>query len=137
MVTVRVRNIRSGEQGVYIGRRIKDLPRSPLANDERMGDESRRAKVIRMYHAWLWEKMQANDQAVMDELHRLLDLARRPEGVKLLCWCYPKACHGDVIAKALAWLDKQEQVRDGWLRKQGWQIVSEYRICQTTARGWQ
>ena len=41
----------------------------------------------------------------MQELRRLRDLALRPEGVVLLCWCAPKACHGDVIASALAWLD--------------------------------
>jgi len=31
----------------------------------------------------------------------------------------------------------QERQRDERLRKHGWQVVSEYRICQTTARSWQ
>jgi hypothetical protein len=29
--------------------------------------------------------------------------------VTLLCWCAPKACHGDVIKAALYWLDEQHQ----------------------------
>ena len=43
--------------------------------------------------------------AKFKELWRLLDLARRPEGVTLLCWCAPQPCHGDVIKGALEWLD--------------------------------
>ena len=112
MLNIQVGNIKLGDTGAYIGRKTRDYPRSPLANPEYLAREEDRPKVIAQYKTWLWKKIQAGDPKVMAELWRLLDLARRPEGVTLLCWCAPKACHGDVIASALDWLDKQAQVED-------------------------
>ena len=106
---IRVGNIKMGDTGVCIGRPNGDRPGSPLANPYRLAREADRAKVIAQYKTWLWKKIQAGDPKVMTELWRLLDLARRPEGVTLLCWCAPKACHGDVIAAALQWLDEQHR----------------------------
>ena len=107
MLQIEVGNIKMGDQGVYIGRQTKDRPRSPLANPEYLAREEDRTKVIASYKQWLYAKIQARDPKVMGELWRILDLARRPEGVTLLCWCAPKACHGDVIKAALHWLDEQ------------------------------
>lgn len=107
MLNIQVGNIKMGDQGVYIGRQTKDRPRSPLANPEYLAREEDRTKVIASYKQWLYAKIQARDPKVMGELWRILDLARRPEGVTLVCWCAPKACHGDVIKAALHWLDEQ------------------------------
>jgi hypothetical protein len=107
MLQIEVGNIKMGDQGVYIGRQTKDRPRSPLANPEYLAREEDRTKVIASYKQWLYAKIQARDPKVMGELWRILDLARRPEGVTLVCWCAPKACHGDVIKAALHWLDEQ------------------------------
>ena len=107
MLKIEVGNIKMGDQGVYIGRQTKDRPRSPLANPEYLAREEDRTKVIASYKQWLYAKIQARDPKVMGELWRILDLARRPEGVTLVCWCAPKACHGDVIKAALHWLDEQ------------------------------
>jgi hypothetical protein len=104
-LNIRVGNIKRGDSGEYIGRSMKNRAGSPLANPYRLKDESQRDMVIRHYRTWLWKKIQARDAKVMAELWRLRDLALRPEGVVLLCWCAPKACHGDVIASALAWLE--------------------------------
>ena len=102
---IHVGNIKHGDDGEYIGRKMKDRPGSPLANPYRLKDESQRDTVIANYRKWLWAKIVARDPKVMAELRRLRDLALHPEGVVLLCWCAPKACHGDVIASALAWVD--------------------------------
>jgi hypothetical protein len=116
MLKIQVGNIKLGDQGVYIGRPNKDRPGSPLANPEYLAKEEDRAKNIAGYKVWLWAKIQARDPKVMAELWRLLGLARRPEGVTLLCWCVPKQCHGDVIKAALQWLDEQAQVEDAVTR---------------------
>jgi len=108
-MNIRIGNISRGDDGHYIGRPNGDRPGSALANPYRLGREEDRAKVIAQYKTWLWKKIQAGDPKVMAELWRLLDLARRPEGVTLLCWCAPKQCHGDVIKAALIWLDEQHQ----------------------------
>ena len=114
MLNIQVGNIKLGDTGVYIGRKTRDYPRSPLANPEYLAREEDRPKVIAQYKTWLWKKIQAGDPKVMAELWRLLDLARRPEGVTLLCWCRgvnetKPACHGDVIKAALHWLDEKHQ----------------------------
>ena len=108
-LNVRVGNIKRGDRGEYIGRPMKNRAGSPLANPYRLKDESQRDTVIANYRKWLWAKIKSQDPEVVAELHRLLDLARRPEGVCLLCWCAPKPCHGDVIKAALEWLDRDTE----------------------------
>jgi hypothetical protein len=114
VLNIRVGNIKMGDTGVYIGRPNGDRSDSPLANPYRLAREEDRAKVIARYREWLWKKIQAGDPKVMAELWRLLDLARRPEGVTLLCWCRgvnetKPACHGDIIKAALHWLNEQQE----------------------------
>jgi len=111
-LNIRVGNITRDDAGVYIGRKSGVRPTSPLSNPYRMRDESQRGVVIAKYRKWLWAKIVARDPKVTEELWRLLDLAKRPEGVTLLCWCAPKPCHGDVIASALRWLDEEIRKED-------------------------
>ncbi len=73
---------------VYIGR---NMPRRRLAgngwgNPFVIGEDGNREEVIEQFRTWLM---------VHPEL-----LARLPElsGKKLGCWCWPKPCHGDVLA---------------------------------------
>ena len=77
--------------GVYIGRP------SPLGNPFPLTNEAHRKDVIDLYRDWLKE-MYAQHGHVYDELHRL---AAMEEDIILICWCAPKACHGDVIKKAI------------------------------------
>ena len=85
---------------VYIGRASpgRGLPQSPFANPFYLrpgsGDEVR-AEVIDRYRKWLWGEIRAGRISVQ----ALLDL----RGKDLLCYCAPKACHGDVVAKAVQW----------------------------------
>lgn len=53
-------------------------------------DDVERAAVIEQYRAWL-----AVHPAVVTALRAL-----NPK--RLVCWCAPRACHGDVLAEALA-----------------------------------
>ena len=115
-------NIRIGhvarDTGQYIGRAGHGRPASVLANPFRIGRDGTREEVIARYKRWLWGKIKANDDTVMAELNRLLELAKtRPEGLTLVCFCRrlgkaEPACHGDVIKSALEWMDKQETDAD-------------------------
>jgi hypothetical protein len=66
---------------VYIGRPSK------WGNPFVLRSEHERAKVLERYEAWLMKQPEL--------------LAALPElkGKILGCWCYPRACHGDVLAR--------------------------------------
>lgn len=70
---------------VYIGRP------SAWGNRFVIGLDGSRAEVIEKYRAWI-----ASDDrvavALRQNLHRL-------RGKRLVCWCAPAPCHGDVLAE--------------------------------------
>ena len=72
---------------VYIGRPGK------WGNPFQIGRDGTREQVIARYERWI---------ATQPEL-----LAALPElaGKTLGCWCAPKVCHGDVLARLAAELD--------------------------------
>lgn len=87
---------------VFIGRP------SPLGNpfshlDSRSSHVTRvatREEAVSRYAEWLDEKITSKDPVVCREMNNLLRMAR--EGpLKLLCYCAPKACHGDIIRDRL------------------------------------
>lgn len=82
---------------VYVGRANKrfNLPQSMFANPFPMIDSSdkERSRVIEEYRHWLWEEMAANKISKSD----LLSL----RGKKLVCYCSPKPCHGNIIKEAV------------------------------------
>lgn len=84
------------ENGVYIGRANKslNLEGSKFANPFPMKDktEEERIRVISEYKKWIWQKVL--DKQITKE--DLFNLKRK----KLVCYCAPKSCHGDVV-KAL------------------------------------
>ena len=89
---------------IYIGRNGRHgWPRSPLANPFKLATEADRAAVIERYRGWLWEKIQANDGAVVGELDRIAAKVKAGEPVQLGCWCSPLPCHGDVVKAAVLW----------------------------------
>lgn len=64
-----------------------------------------RGSVIAPYRRWLWSRIEARDEAVVTDLHELLDWARA-EPITLSCWCaQPGPCHAHVVASALRWMD--------------------------------
>ena len=99
-----VRNIRTyNGPGEYIDRR------SPLGNPFKMHKPEDRDDVIKQYRVWLSRQLSGAEdielnQRVLDELKRLLHIAQNKQ-LNLICWCAPKACHGDVIKACLEWMD--------------------------------
>jgi hypothetical protein len=86
----------------YVGRENKHygLQESPLANPYCEGSGGRE-KCIQQFRAYLWWKIQKHDQAIMNALKSL------DEDSVLVCWCAPKPCHAEVIAKAWAYCKKE------------------------------
>lgn len=77
------------KDNVYIGREMFykgiKLQGSPLANPYKIGADGTRDQVINKYKKWL-----STNQ------HLLSDIAKL-DGKNLVCWCYPKKCHVDVL----------------------------------------
>lgn len=75
---------------VYIGRRnaTYNLPASVWSNPFRIDRDTEvdRAKALVRYRKWIAER-----PALLNRLHEL-------EGKRVVCWCSPKACHGDVLS---------------------------------------
>ena len=96
--TITVASKRTGATGEYIGRP------SPLGNPFRVKPHGQyeRGETIELYRRWLWDKISTGDRDVCIELDRLTYMARHGD-LTLLCWCAPKACHGDVIKKCIEW----------------------------------
>lgn len=79
---------------------------TPLGNPFKLDGEdtpAKRAAVISRFKRHLWEQMKDGDSAVSRDLARLREIWLTKKVLMLRCWCAPKACHGQVIAKALVW----------------------------------
>lgn len=83
---------------VYIGRP------SPLGNPFKLKDPNNdleREDVIRKYARWLADRIDARDPHTLDALNGLLALRKKFPEVQLICYCAPKPCHGDILARAV------------------------------------
>jgi hypothetical protein len=109
-ITILNKNPKKGEQKlsdplpgvtrVYVGRP------SPLGNPYVIGRDGDRAAVVAKYRRWLRANLDTRE--VRLALHDLLASARKGP-LELVCWCAPEACHADVIASCLRWLDDTYQ----------------------------
>ena len=95
---IKVVNKRRGEPGVYVGRG------SPLGNPYRTGPGMPREQAIALYRRYLWERIGKGDSVICGELNRLHLMARNGP-LALQCFCAPLACHADVIASCLQWME--------------------------------
>lgn len=87
------RGIVMPENMVYIGRPGRGMP-GPWGNPIPLTDESQRADVLVKYMGWL-EAVLLTDLGVEGQpFHAAL---RGLIGKTLVCFCKPKACHGDVL----------------------------------------
>lgn len=93
-----------GYTDIYIGRP------SALGNPYPMSGEHSRKVVCDLYHKHLWKQMQIawrnNDgqNSAWNELKRICLLVKSGVNVRLICFCKPLDCHGDIIARAINWL---------------------------------
>jgi len=74
-----------GTSDVYIGRP------GPWGNPFVIGKDGDRTEVIRKYRAWI-----TGPDRVAVALRTNIPLLR---GRRLVCWCAPAPCHGDVLAE--------------------------------------
>lgn len=84
---MKVVNLKHHEYDVRIDRK------TIFGNPYVIGLNGDRADVIRLYKIWFYEKIQ-RDPKFKEEVLKL-------QGKKLGCWCYPLACHGDIIIEYL------------------------------------
>jgi hypothetical protein len=89
MPKTRVVDFRREPYDVYIGRASPrhGLARSKWHNPFRVGRDGTRLEVIAKYEAYLRGRPD-----LMAALHEL-------RGKRLGCWCHPRPCHGDVLAR--------------------------------------
>lgn len=83
-----------GKKDVYIGRAVRNplynLPESKWHNPFYVKkDDSNRDHVIARYETYI-----RNRHDLMAALPELV-------GKRLMCWCHPRPCHGDVLVKLL------------------------------------
>jgi hypothetical protein len=93
-----------GKNKIYIGRG------SPLgnpythlsSNNQASFTVHTREEAVACYEQWLHDQIyQKRNHTIIDALIKIADQARHPEGVKLVCYCKPKSCHGDIIKRAI------------------------------------
>ena len=92
----KVVNVYREQFDIYIGRaNARFGAASKFANPFWMKDESQREVVIENFRQHLYQQIKEGKITKKD----LLAL----EGKRLGCYCSPKACHGDVIIRAIQW----------------------------------
>ena len=69
--------------------------RTRWGNPFRIAHGASREEVIERYRRWLWRRIREGEV-------RLEELAGL-HGKTLACWCHPKPCHCNVLARAAAW----------------------------------
>lgn len=94
-------NRRHTSEGYYIGRP------SPLGNPYSHKDGTlaefkvaTRGEAIARYEIYIRDKY-LNDHNIHNIILSLAEQYRRVGIITLACWCKPKACHGDVLAKLI------------------------------------
>jgi hypothetical protein len=97
---IKIGNKKHGTSGIYVGRP------SPLGNPFPLHREEERAAVIRAYEDWLAEQLLDPSSPASREIHRLAELARKQD-LCLVCWCAPKACHGDIIKRTIEAINRK------------------------------
>jgi len=60
-----------------------------------------REEAIRKYSDWLKNQVKSKNEKVVLKLYEILLHEKRHEKVNLVCYCKPKACHGDVVKSFL------------------------------------
>jgi len=61
-----------------------------------------RDSAIDNYEDWLKYKLLEKDPIIIEELRKISYQYKKDEEINLVCWCYPKRCHGEIIKK---WLE--------------------------------
>ena len=108
-----------GEDLIYIGRenKYKGLPQSPLANPYKLGQLTR-SQAIAKFQIYFDNECENPRSEVHQEMLRLAEIYHRNKRIKLVCWCSPQSCHGDVIRDTLIEVVAIQNRYREWLWKQ-------------------
>lgn len=66
-----------------------------------MASDTSRIEAVAQYREWLKTKLREAGSPQRAEIVRLAGLVLAGEDVVLLCWCFPKLCHGQTIIEAV------------------------------------
>lgn len=80
---------------IYIGRG------SVLGNPYPMRSEDDRDLVCDQYEEYFQQKIEERDEEFMEEIARLVESAYVNGYVRVGCFCAPRRCHGDTVARFL------------------------------------
>lgn len=96
---IKIMNLRDCSVGERVDRTSGSVLGNPFS-EKRYG----RDECIDRYRIWLWDRLQIAGSSQIVELQRLVSLYKDRKELVLLCWCAPKRCHAEVVAKAILWL---------------------------------
>lgn len=71
--------------------------------------EEERQRVVSEYETWLWQQI-SNNKITKEDLLKL-------NGKKLVCYCAPKDCHGNVVKNAIELLLNNEKEFDNIIKE--------------------
>ena len=72
---------------------------SSLQNPIILHNESDRESVLSQFEIYFRKKLRAKDESIIAALNRIVDLVMSGQSVALMCWCAPKACHGNTVKR--------------------------------------
>ena len=96
---INIRNAKKENFNIFIGRKSSYNPTSGmkdgtvLGNPFWMQNETERTKVIEQFKEYLTK----NIETLLPYLKRIKEREKEYGNVYLVCFCKPKACHGDII----------------------------------------
>lgn len=95
MALTSVVNVKIDEYDIYVGRKNKtyNLKQYIYANPFKLERERDRDHIYNLYERWLKFQYRWQEKCDMDWQ---LDFLK---GKRLGCWCSPKKCHADLLAK--------------------------------------
>lgn len=86
--------------GIYIGRGGKGKANSPFANPYTVKDYGREL-CLKKYAEWLDKKLKDKNSPQRVQFDTMINLLREGHDIKLVCFCAPKPCHGDILKNRL------------------------------------
>jgi hypothetical protein len=107
MFTVNVvnRDTYQGGGDIYVGR--PTILGNPFSVKQHGRD-----KALKRYTLWINTQYRSNNQAIIQELEHLTSRLIEQGEITLSCWCHPKPCHADLLAKAIIRLATKQQEKD-------------------------
>ncbi len=82
------------DDDVYIGRqnRFQRRKRSLWANPYKLGKDGNRPEIMALYRDYIKSRIKEDPET--------FDLSKL-KGKRLVCWCTPELCHGDVLVELM------------------------------------